>query len=183
MLERNASNGGAREPHQIRMRFNCTSTTHENSLRPRRALLATVSVALLVAPLTGCELVLGMSGHDATEQALVDTGTTDAPGDTATDTPLPPFTLPTVGDSAARVTNVVPATGKLDFCFKPDTGATIGPIFAPAIGGPGGLAYKESSAAFPVPSALPLLPARPASVVTAPPVVTARIVWLPVSAT
>jgi hypothetical protein len=151
MMKRNASNGGAREPHQIRMRQNRTQPPHEVLPQPWRALVATATLALLASPLVGCELVLGMSGHDAQQQPA-DTGTADAPGDTATDAPPAVCALPTTGDSAARVTNVVPATGKLDFCFKPDTGATIGPIFATALGCGGGLLYKESSASFPLPA-------------------------------
>jgi hypothetical protein len=153
MMKRNASNGGAREPHQIRMRPNRTPTVHAVVLQPWRAVFATATLALLAAPLTGCELVLGMTGHDAQQQPA-DTSTGDAPGDTASDAPVdaPPAvcTLPSTGDALARVTNVVPALGKLDFCFKPATGAAIGPILGTP-GCAGGLTYKESTATFAIP--------------------------------
>lgn len=144
--------GGARKPHQIRMR----SKHDHHTLSAARSLRLPFAalLVLLVAPLAGCELVLGMSGHEA-QQAPADTGAQDSIADT-TDAPVdaPPAVckLPETGDSSARITNLVPANGKIDVCFKPSSGAAIGPIFASAAGCAGGLLYKEATAAFALPA-------------------------------
>lgn len=153
MICHSALRGGGPEAHENRMR----SQTDSSKLLPPRAtrLLLAASIASLFAPLAGCELVLGMSGHEATESPA-ETGGQDSTTDTNVDAPVDTgpsvCTLPSTGDASARVTNVFPALGRLDVCFKPDSGSTIGPIFATASGCGGGLVYKDSSAAFKIPS-------------------------------
>ncbi len=118
--------------------------------------MALAIVAMVALPTSGCELVLGMTGHSATE-APADAGgdgASDGASDVGADTGPKLCTLPATGDAAARVTNVLPSTNRYDFCLKPDTAGapTIGPVFSVAVGCAGGLAYKDSSASFPVPS-------------------------------
>lgn len=84
--------------------------------------------------------------------ALTDSGTPDAIASETADAPPASCALPTVGDALARVTNLVPATGRLDFCLKRADGTTVGPVFGGSSACPGGLLYKDSSASFAVPT-------------------------------
>jgi hypothetical protein len=131
---------------------------------PSVSSLFAASLALAALPsLGGCEVVLGISGHDSKLAALNDASLDgadggdvgDAPSDHV-DEPEAPATcvLPSTGDSLLRFTNVVPSTGKVDLCLTPSGGgAAIGPVFASSGGAcPAGAGYKDSSILFSVPA-------------------------------
>ncbi|MFI5302196.1 MAG: hypothetical protein ACHREM_29245, partial [Polyangiales bacterium] len=144
----------------------------------RASAFALIACSALVLP--GCELVLGMSGHDA---VLLDSGADGTTGDTLADTtndtsasdtadtspadtgvdvadvfeaeaPATPCVLPVTGDSNARFSNMTPSADRVDLCLVPTAGGTaIGPIFGTSGSEcPIGIGYKDSTASFAVKS-------------------------------
>ncbi|MGD0525290.1 MAG: hypothetical protein ABSE49_09110 [Polyangiaceae bacterium] len=131
-----------------------------SSPRPRKRIALAMLLAI-AAGAFGCEVILGMDGHDARLAEVTpvggDAGKLEAaPGEDSANgdggPTAPPCVLPSTGNTTLRIGNLVPSTARVDACLARSGGPSPidgMPIVASATGScPAGLGYKDITVPF-----------------------------------